>query len=161
MVINGKDIGGTFLIHDETLYELYCWNKWMPTNLEPIHPFKLRELGTNIDYSYLCFHDITRNSNKNKYIVHNYILENIFKNHYNVENITTIKYPVFNLNIIDKLNKYEISRIKQCLNINSKKLNLLVIGGISDTKLPNYAFKILDKLIEKGLDTELYIFNNK
>jgi hypothetical protein len=160
MILYGKEIGGTFLIHDETLYELYVWNKWVPSKLQPIEPFKLRESGSDIDYSYLCFHDIC-NKPENKIIVHNHTLENIFKKNYGVKNITTIDYPNYNLNLIDKLNKDEIEYIRNKLNIDNKKLNLLIIGGFSPMKLPAYSFKLLDSLIKNGIDTELYIFYNK
>jgi len=161
MIQYGTVIGGTFLIHDETLFELYSHNRWVPKKLKRIHPFTLREKGSNIDHSYLCFHDITRNSDKNKYIVHNYILENILKDKYCVKKIITLKYPNFNFNIMNKLNEYEITKIKTAMAISDKKLNMLLIGGVGAVKLPYYAFKILDKLNAMGIDTDLYIYYNK
>ena len=159
MIIYGKQYGGTFLIHDETLFELYQWNKSVPESFAMIHPFKLRDMSI-IDYKYLCFHDILENPD-NKIIVHNESLKNIIKNTYNVNNIYVIKYPNFNLNICNKLTDNEIKYYKKKLNIDNNKLNLLLIGGVSDIKLPNYAFKILDKLIYSGIDTDLYLFYNK
>jgi len=159
MIIYGKNYGGTFLIHDETLFELYQWNKWVPKSLETIHPFKLREMKS-IDYKYLCFHDILNNPD-NKIIVHNDLLKNIIKNNYNINNIYVIEYPNFNFNIFNKLTANEIQYYKKKLDIDNNKLNLLLIGGVSDIKLPNYAFKILDKLIYSGIDTDLYLFYNK
>jgi len=163
MVEYGSRYGGTFLIHDESLYELYRYNKWeLPKHLHHgmIHPFKLREKGNNINYEYLCFHDINNNPN-NKFIVHNKILEEILKREYNVKHITKIEYPNFNLNITNKLSKQEESYYKKCFGIDNNKLNMLLIGGANDIKLPNYAFKILDKLNDSGIDTELYLFYNK
>jgi hypothetical protein len=160
IIIYSMNLGGTFIIHDESLYELYCHNKWVPNSLEKIHPFKLREMGDKINYEYLCFHDITNNPN-NKFIVHNDNLKNILKKNYNINKINLIKYPNFNLNIFDKLTKKETEYYKEILNINDKKLNILIVGGASDLKLINYSFKILDKLIDKGIDSELYLFYNK
>jgi glycosyltransferase involved in cell wall biosynthesis len=160
MIINGINFGGTFLIHDETLYELYCWNKWFNLSLQQIHPFKLREMGSNIDYSYLCFNDITKNPN-NKFIVHNYNFEKILRQNYNVNNIVVLEYPNFNLNIMNKYNENQLKIYKKAFHLKDETMYLLVIGGISEVKLPNYAFKLLDKLIEKGIDTELLIFYNK
>ena len=160
MIINGMKYGGTFLIHDESLYELYSYNSWVPKNLDNIHPFELRDKGNNINYEYLCFHDITKNLN-NKFIVHNKILENIMKKNYNVKYINTIEYPNFNLNICDKFSQNEELYYKNLFNLNNNSLNMLLIGGVSDIKLPNYAFKIIDKLNDLGIDTELYLFYNK
>ena len=36
MIIYGKKYGGTFLIHDETLFELYRWNSWLPKHFNKI-----------------------------------------------------------------------------------------------------------------------------
>ena len=160
MIKNGVKYGGTFLIHDESLFELYSYNRWVPKHLSDIHPFTLRDKGNNINYEYLCFHEITNNIN-NKFIVHNQILENIMKKNYNVRNITILEYPNFNLNIFDKLTSQEELYYKNLFKINSKSLNILLIGGVSDIKLPNYAFKLLDKLNDSGIDTELFLFYNK
>ena len=160
MLIYGLQYGGTYLIHDETLNELYNWAKWLPKDFTQIHPFIIREMGTNIDYKYTCFHDIVCNKN-NKIIVHNDTLKNIIKNNYNFNNICVIKFPNYNLNLFNKLTANEIQYYKKKLYIDTNKLNLLLIGGVSDVKLPNYAFKILDKLIDFGIDTDLYLFYNK
>lgn len=159
MIHYGKAFGGTFLIHDESLYELYTANKMIPKSLSQIHPFKLREKGTNIDYKYLCFHDIM--NAKNKYIVHNANLKNILEREYNIQNINILEYPNFNLSINYKLTMNEINIIKKAMNIDDDTINLFVIGGVSDIKLPNYSFKILDRLNEMNCPSKLYIFYNK
>jgi len=162
MIIFGKKYGGTFLIHDETLFNLYNHNKWLPNNLKSLDPSCLREKGNDIDYKYRCFHDITENSN-NKFIVHNDTMKNIIIKEYNhnINNIIELSLIPGGMNIFDKLTENEIKYYSKILDIDNNKLNLLLIGGINDVKLPNYCFKILDKLNNLGIDTCLYIFFNK
>jgi len=160
MIQYGLKYGGTFLFHDETLYELYLYNKWVPNNLELIHPTHLREKGNNINNEYRCFHDICNNSN-NKVIVHNQNLKDIILNTYNVKDICCIEYPNFNLNIFNKLTEIERLYYRKILEIDNNKLNILMIGGLCQFKLPYYTFKLLDKLNDSGIDTDLYIFFNK
>ncbi len=160
MIKYGQNYGGTFLIHDETLYELYITNKWNLNNLEPIHTTHLREKGNNIDNKYRCFHDILNNSN-NKVIVHNQNIKDVILNTYNVKEIFCIEYPNFNLNIFHKLTEIERLYYRKILGIDNNKLNLLMIGGIHEVKLPYYSFNLFDKLNDYGIDTDLYIFCKK
>ncbi len=168
MLSYSKNIGGTFLIHDETLYELYHYSynckNIKPTNITIpninfINHYQLREKSLAVSFDHMCFHDII--SNNNKYIVHNNTLKKRIQNYYNITNITSLKFPNYNFNIINKLNPDEIKIYQNHLKMDNNKINLLLIGGAVDIKLPNYAIKILDKLNDIGIDTELYIFYNK
>ena len=59
MIHYGKRYGGAFLIHDETMFELYSHKNWIDNKeLEPIHSVKLREKCNNINNLYRCFADI-------------------------------------------------------------------------------------------------------
>ena len=117
MIIYGSKLGGCFLIHDESLYELYKWNNWIPHDYSDISCFKLREIG--ITNKYLCFHDLV-NKPDNQIIVHNKQLCENIKNVYNFHSVFVIKFPNYNFSINDKLLDFEVNDL---LNLNKININ--------------------------------------
>jgi len=159
MIKYGKDIGGTFLIHDETLYELYYHTGELPSYLDIIDPIEIRKMGHTVDRRYLCFHEISKR--EHKFIVHNEQLMNILKDHYEASEIFCVDYPTYNFEENDKLSESDVIRYRKLFGLDSKKVNLFLIGGLSSVKFPMYSFKILDTLIDLGVDATLSIFYNK
>jgi hypothetical protein len=113
MIKYGSKLGGYYLIHDESLYELYSYNNWLPESFDKISPFLLRE--KNIIDKYLCFHEIIDTKSKG-IIVHNKkLLENI-KKVYKYNNINYIPFPNYNFNINNKLTFYENNKLQTIRN---------------------------------------------
>ena len=153
MIILGKKFGGCFLLHDETLFELYNHNNWIPSNISI--PHNLREITSNNKYNMLCFHDLI----ENEIIVHNDNLLNIFKNKLNCRHVFKISFPNYNLNSSDKLYLFQENELRKKLNIDNMKFNIFQIGGLAyDVKCFNYNLKIFEELNNRGIDTYFYIF---
>ena len=88
--------------------------------------------------------------------MHNNVMKNVIIKEYNINinNIIELSFIPQEMNIFDKLTENEIKYHRKILDIDNNKLNLLMIGGISDFKLPNYCFKIFSSSSNTASNSE-------